>query len=382
MKDIAGLIAKAAEKTGFQRDTFKADNIPTDPSNITVAPFFGDIRSSFILSSLLLHRYKEQDKPSKYLIVCGWPGLSCLFPYVDEYWSIQNDSHAKKLYLNATGFTNKSELVGQYYRNLNQYFFEDVVSLDTQFQPYYDKCLTNDFWGKYKQVKRFLPSVPSSATLSKEFNREFMEKGGYKIFVYPITTVVNWHNNYCRQINVSKDFWIALIKRLLKERYLPVIYKNFNTYDLSAEFSKSCIYFSDVEVSKMLTVMRMTGCVLDIFSGISRFSLAARTPFLCVDERARYVGLKEYEIDDLCGITIPKKYNFSFSTIIEGGTVASWDFDVFNSIIIKLQDFLPIIDKENLPPTGQSLEQVSYDLVRDRKLQRIGTRLLKMPKDE
>jgi hypothetical protein len=110
--------------------------------------------------------------------------------------------------------------------------------------------------------------------------------------------------------------------------------------------------------------------------------LAARTPFLYVDERARYIGLKEYEIDDLCGITIPKKYIFSFSTIIDGGTGASWDFDIFNSIIIKLQDFLPTIDKEKLPPTGQTLENVSYDLVRNKKLKRIGTRLLKMPKDE
>lgn len=382
MKDIAGLIAKAAEKTGFQRDAFKVENIPTDPSSITIAPFFGDIRSLFILSSLLLHRYKEQDRPSKYLILCGWPGFSSLFPYVDEYWSIQSDSHAKKLYPTATGLSNKSELIGQYYRNLNQYFFEEVVPLDTQFVSYYNKCIKDEFWVKYKQVKRFLPSVPSSASLNKEFNREFMEKGGYKVFVYPTTSVTNWHNNSCRQIAVSKDFWAALINRLLRERFLPVIYKNFNTYDLSAEFSRNCIYFSDTDASKMLTVMRMTGCVLDIFSGVSRLALAARTPFLCVDERARYVGMKEYEIDDLCGINIPKKYIFSFSTIIEGGTVASWDFDIFNSIIRKLQDFLPTIDKEKLPPTGQTIEQVSYDLVRDKKLKRIGTRLLKMPKDE
>ena len=382
MKDIAGLVAKAAEKTGFQRDFFNVDNIPTDAANITLAPFFGDLRSLFILSSLLLHRYKEQDKPSKYHIVCGWPGFACLFPYADEYWSIQSEQHIKKLYPSVSGFSNKSDLIGQYYRNLNQYFFEDVVPLDVYFSEYYNKGLTNAFWAKYKHVKRFMPSVPSLALLSKDFNREFMERGGYKIFIYPSTYINNWHNNHCRLIKAPREFWVSLINRLLKDGFLPVICKTFGTYDLSAEFSRNCIYFSDSDMGKILTVMRMTGCVLDIFSGISRLAMAARTPFLCVDERARYVGLKEYEIDDLCSVGIPKKYIFSFSTIIDGGTVASWDFDIFNSIIIKLQDFLPTVDKEKLPSTGQSLETVSYDIVRSKKLKRIGTRLLKMPKDE
>ena len=32
-----------------------------------------------------------------------------------------------------------------------------------------------------------------------------------------------------------------------------------------------------------LSAMRYVGCVLDVFSGISRWSIAARTPFVCVD---------------------------------------------------------------------------------------------------
>lgn len=331
---------------------------------------------------MLLHRYKEQDKPSKYLVVCGYPGFSCLFPYVDEYWSIQSDVHVKKIYPLASGFNNKSELTGQYYRNINQYFFEDVVPLDTELAVYYNRGLTSNFWVKYKQVKRFLPSIPSSVTISKDFNKEFVEKGGYKVFIYPITHVTSWHNNQCHLMQTPKNFWVALIKRLLKEGFIPVVCKSFSTYDLSAEFSKDCIYFSSSDMSKVLTVMRMTGCVLDIFTGISKLALAARTPFIYVDERTRYVGLKEYEIDDLCGNNIPKKYIFSFPTIIDGGSDATWDFDIFNSIIIKLNSFLPMVDKDSLPSNGQSLEYVSYDLVRNRKLKRIGTRLLKIPKDE
>jgi hypothetical protein len=382
MKDIAGLIAKASEKCGFNRDFFKEKNIPTDASEITMVPFFGDIRSLFILSCLLLHRYKEQDKPSKYMILCSWPGFSSLFPYVDEYWSISSDVHIKKMYPNAVGFSNKNELVNQYYRNLNQYFFEDVIDVANTFSVYYNNGLTDEFFKKYKQIKKFLPSIPSSASVGKDFHKDFTNKGGYKVLVYPAAYITNWHNNKERLIKTPKEFWITLINRLLHEKFVPVICKSFCTYDLSVEFNSSCIYFSDTDIGNLLTVMRMTGCVLDIFTGISRLSLMARTPFIGVEERPKFISLKDYELDDLCGINIPKKYIFSFSTIIDGGNVDSWDFDIINSIITKLNEFLPTIDKDQLPSTGNVLETVPYDLVRTRKLKRIGTRLLKIPKDD
>ena len=285
---------------------------------------------------MLLHRYKEQDKPSKYLIFCSWPGFSCFFPYVDEYWSIQND--CKKIYENSTGFYNKNELICQYYRNLNQYF-EDVTNLDSQFAVYYNRGLTNDFWNKYKRSKLFLPAIVSSAYLNKDFTREFVEKNGYKVLVYPSMYINSWNNNQSNIRSISKDFWSHLIKKLISENFVPVVCKSFLTYDLSGEFNQSCIYFSETDINKVLTIMRMSGCVLDIFTGISRYALAARAPFVCVDERAKYVGLKEYEIDDLCGLNLPKKYIFSFSTIIDGGTAPSWDADILNLVVMKLKIF-------------------------------------------
>lgn len=361
MIDVNGLIVKAVNKTGFHRDFYNKDNVPTDPSNVMVITFFGDLRSLFVLSTLLLHRYKEQDKPSKYIILCSWPGFSSLFPYIDEYWSIQSDTHVKKLYSTANGFINNNELLGQYYRNLNQYFFEDVMDAN-YFHAYYDKGLTNLFWSKYREVKRFFPGIPSAAVMGKEFNKNFMEKGGIKVFVYPFQ-------------QISREFWVTLINRLLSENFTPVICKSFLTHDLSQEFSKSCIYFSEVDIGKVLSIMRLTGCVIDIFSGISRLALLARAPFIAVNERAKYVSYKEYELDDLCGINIPRKYIFSFLTnIVDSET---WDFDILNPLIGRLKDFLP--DRDKLPSTGQSLDTISYDVVREKKLKRIGTRLLKLP---
>ena len=79
MIDVNSFVKRAAEKSSFNRVRFQESNMPTNISNITVMPFFGDIRSTFILSSMLLHRYKEEKKGSKYFILCSWPGFESYF---------------------------------------------------------------------------------------------------------------------------------------------------------------------------------------------------------------------------------------------------------------------------------------------------------------
>ena len=185
MADVLGLISKAAEKCGFNRERHDDRKIPTDPSNITVVPFFGDLRSVSVLSSLLLKRYREEEKTSRYFIVRSWPGLQGLFPYVDEYWGVNDESVIKRFYSGASQFRNKNNLSSTYYRNLNQYFFEDVVVPHETLSKYYGNGITDDFWKRYKQVKRTLPLVPSTATLPKDFVRDLAARGGYKVFVYP-----------------------------------------------------------------------------------------------------------------------------------------------------------------------------------------------------
>lgn len=143
--EVSNFLIKAAEKTGFVRDFFKEENIPTDSSRITVVPFFGDIRSLFVLSSLLLNRVRNQDRSSKYLIVCSWPGFGCLFPYVDEYWSIQDESVLSQLYSSAKKFKNDSAIASSYYRSLNQHFFEDVIIPSEHFVGIYDNGIEDGF---------------------------------------------------------------------------------------------------------------------------------------------------------------------------------------------------------------------------------------------
>ncbi len=102
---------------------------------------------------------------------------------------------------------------------------------------------------------------------------------------------------------------------------------------------------------------------------------------MAIDERARYAALKEYEIDDLCGQRVPKQYIFSFPTIIDGGNTNTWDFNIVNSIIARLNSFLPELNRDDWPTTGESTEIVPYESVRKKKHKKMGTRLLKVPRD-
>ena len=53
---------------------------------------FPDMRSSCVASALLLKRYREEIKGSKYFILVSWPGFGGLFPFVNEYWEVSDES--------------------------------------------------------------------------------------------------------------------------------------------------------------------------------------------------------------------------------------------------------------------------------------------------
>ena len=277
-------------------------------ANITVMPFFGDMRATFVLSSLLLKRYQEEVKGSKYFIFCSWPGYQSFFPYVDEYWALTDTSQIKKLYQQSEGFRNRADVAAIHLRNMHEFFREvtDVRDL----QMFYNNGITQKFWDRFKHVKRFLPMVPSSAILGKDFNRELTNKAGYKVFLSPSQFICTWKLGKPCWIPASKLFWIELIKRLLAERFTPVLWKHDLAHDLSMDFPEECIHVAENDVARILGVMRAVGCVLDVFNGSSKLALAARCPFVSCDERQRYIGMKEYEIDDLCGSKVPKQYIF------------------------------------------------------------------------
>lgn len=371
--NMISFLKRASDRTGFIRETYIENNIPTISSNVTVMPFFGDVRSTFILSSLLLRRYKEHERT--YFIFCSWPGLQELFPFVDEYWSVKDNSSVQSLALSANNFYNTSDLNTSYTRSLIQHF-ENVVTYD-DLKCYYDNGITPKFWEDFKNIKRFLPAVPSSNRLSDVLKAEMNRRSGHKIVVYPSFKVRSWRRGNLEYVDAPRDFWVTLIERLLSEGYVPVVYQNAFTYDMSMDFADKCIWLVSKNVSDIMSAMRTAGCVLDIHSGVSRLAVAARCPFVCLDERARYVHHKEYEIDDLCAEGLPRQYALTLSSLITEAGINEWQSNVIDTIMIRLGKFLPSLDRNNLPSGTESYDEVSYDRVRDRKERRMGVRFIK-----
>lgn len=376
---ISETLQRAADKGGFLREKYVSANIPTAKENISVMMFFPDVRSSFIASSILMKRYREEMKGSKYFILVSWKGFESLYPYVDEYWTLKDSSLFRRIYENTNGLENKSKLLDTFKRELN-WFFEDV-SDHSELTPFYNQGITQNFIDRFRKVKMFLPQVPSANALDKTVLQQMVHRPGYKIVIYPSLNVYSWNNGCVEWIKTKKEFWIALAKRLYDEGLIPVILQNYFTHDISKEVTDECIFLPDHDLSHALAVMRHCGCVIDVYSGVSRLAIAARCPFLAFDDRKRYSELKEYEIDDLCGFNIPKEYIYGFSTILENGDKNVWNVNVLDSIMSRLLKFLPDLDRDQWPSTMESEVPVAYASVRKRKVKKLGAKFVKVDRD-
>jgi len=189
MIEIQSVLKKAAEKSGLVRVRYKERNMPTSVESVVVLPFFGDHRSSFVLSSILLKRIKEEFKGSKYFVLASWPGNEGLFPYVDEYWQVEDESVVDKLKNDALGFSNHSSIFSLMQRNLNQFFY-DVMTV-SDLSVFYNNGITKEFFERFKHVKVTLPAIPSAASLGIEIARTLSQRDS-KVFVYPSKEIYSW----------------------------------------------------------------------------------------------------------------------------------------------------------------------------------------------
>lgn len=363
MTDIVDFVNRAAHACGFLRERYTQRNMPTSPNNIEILPFFGDTRSEFILSTILLHRYHKEVSPSKYLIVASWKGHGGIFPYADEYWGIKEEG---RLYDTAMGFVNKDAKMKHFYQTMNLYFSNVVMVED--FAKYYNDGLTKDFFDTFKWVLYNLPAVSSS---SLEFNREVVSRAGYKIFIHPTRVVKSWRKGHECNVGVPIEFWVSMGDFFAKRGYVPVMLQDHASYNMSAE-----LLLKESNISLVLGAMRTVGCVLDVFNGTSRMAMMARCPFVCVAERQRMTAMKERELDCLCGNDIPKQYLYSFTNLIEG---KQW-VDLFEQIAGKLDAFVPTLDREKWPGTGETSVVAPYSLVTMKRHRKIGSRFIKVPK--
>ena len=375
--DLKEYLDLAAKRNGFVRQSYEDKKIPSDFDNICAMPFFGDTRHTFIASSMLMRRYREETKGSKYFILISWPGHQSLFPYADEFWS-PDANLSKKLLSGVNRFSNKSDAYALTLTGVLESFRD--VSKPEIFNDYHTNGLQQAFWDRYRHVKVWLPQISSHAILNKDFSREVAASSGYKVLLMPTFTVDSWRLGRVVQAPVPKEFWVALVKHLKQEKFAPVVVRSYNTYDISQDTANDAVHLADPDVNKLTAAMRLCGCVLDMFNGTSRYAIAARTPYLCCDERSRYFGSRDYEVDDLCGPAIPREYVYTFSSICQMPS-AYWEPSLFRHVTMKLHEFLPGLDRDRWPTTTETNQIVLYDSVRKIKRKKLGTKLLKIIRD-
>jgi len=375
--DVSTVLKRASEKSGCRRVRYRDGDTPTSVESVTVMPFFGDLRSSFILSSMILRRIKEELKGSRYFILVSWPGDEGLYKYVDEYWQIDDDSSLPKMASSTDGFSNSSPLLPLLHRSLNQYFY-DVVG-ESDLLSYYDNGLNAGFFDRFRNLKVYLPSVPSVSSLGPELSRSVM-RGDARVFVAPSKTVQTWRNGRVENAKVPVEFWVSMLGRLVDEGFEPVVYRDIFCHDMAQDIPSGCLAVEWMDRLKCMSLMRACGLVLDVFNGYSRMAIAARAPFLCFDERQRFNSMKEYEVNDLCARGIPREYVFSFAALVEKGGPSVWKSNIFDHMVAKIRLMKSNMDRDSWPSPIESYDIVPYDSVRKRKSKKMGSRFIRAPR--
>jgi hypothetical protein len=376
LPNIVNHVSRAAQQSGFERERYVDSKVPQDINKIVVILFMGDLRSTSIMSSLLFRIYSETVLQGKYVIMCSYPGYSGLFPSADEYWSVSDALMVSDFINNSQGFSNKDKRALSLGIQLRRHFY--IVLTEEDFKPFYDKGLTSAYFDRMNKIQRFLPSIPAWRS---DLVTALAKRGGKYIFLAATNVGRFWNplENCEKTLYFKKDFWIKLTERLLAENYSPVIYQGSGNYDLSQNFGERCFYCNDRNIINVMSAMRATGCVLDVFSGISRLAILARCPFLVMDDRTRYIKSIEYEINDLCVVKgLPYRYMFSFPAVVEHGEYN----EIIEHIVRISSTFSAQVAGLELSPSSESYEEVSYDVVRQHKARKLGLRFIKVERLE
>lgn len=374
MSEVGRFLEVAAGRCGFVRERHSEAKLPTSAENVVVLPFFGDMRSHFVLSSLLLHRFIETFRPSAYVVVASHPGFGGLYPDADEYWGVRDRSLAADLWDRAGSFRNIDPRIDSLLVPFNQNF-RDCLSWERDLAKYYRGGLTKEFLEAFRDPVVRLPLV---RPLPLEASRKLQGIGGHKVFIHPSRT---FRLDVHRQVvprRVGKEFWVSLAKGLADRGVTPIVWQNSAAYDISPDLAERAVYVDREDVSDAMAAMRACGCVLDVGNGLNWLAAAARCPFYCVEDRQKYADQRDAELSDLCVISPHRKWHFMFLTQLDGGRHDG----LAAAVAAGAAGVLPGADRDTWPAAADTRVTVPYSKVRLRKNKRVGTRFVRVPRLE
>ena len=374
MKDVKNILDRFISKNNIRRVFYEEHKLPNDIDNICIIPIFSDIRHLCVLSTYLIRKFIQNDKPSKYVIILGHSGFSCLFSCADEYWELEDDEANEQLASKGDSFSNTSDVYNNLLRELNHWFYEIIDP--NYFEQYYENSFNLNYIEKYSNFNRWVPSIKSVSVLSDYERNQIM---GYKsrfICLMPTKFIYYWSQGKEHKLKVPIHFWKELIKYLNGSKYKIIsIQPKGWCYDLSSEFGEDIAYCNSSDMSKVFALMRWSKCVLDFFQDIYCLSMISRTPFVKFEERNRYNCNKLYEIEDVYGFNLNNKYIFGFSTLINSQGL---DLNFFSIIEKKIETLFEEMNEELLPSSSESLEVIPYQNVKKRTPLRLGAKFIKI----
>jgi len=353
--EVNSFLDRIANKIHVKREMFSENKTPDRYSDICIIPFFGDMQSEFLLSTIFL----PDVLANKYIILLSWPEHYGIYNGIHEYWSIDDNEILRDLNRGVSQFSNS---IGDNYEKLLLKYFDNVFLAKDLIKDQYD-C---GFKGE-KDIYYSLPTLPSVNLAWKE------DTLGKNIFISPSRYIYTLSKGGTASSTINETFWTTLIEGLLKMKYTPIVYQDYRTYDMS-KFGSSCKYLARNNLLAVLSVMRSCECVLDIFDGLSRYALMARCPYIICTERQKYFEMGDYEIDDLCGSKICKKIIYSFSPLANTESVTH----LSNIVLNGLDEFLSKKSKEILPSTSESKTLLPISLIRKGKNRGMSARYIKV----
>ena len=374
---VSDFLKITSRKLNFNREKYIEKNIPNNFDQITVLFHMGDLRNTFSLSSMILPKFRKELKSLRYFIVFGYAGFSSLFPYADEYWSFDKENFSR-VYNQSFGFENLSDLKTIYLRHLNENFRE-VIKSET-FNDIYNHYFLKRYWEKNKSIRIILPQIINTLPTNDDFlNKISKFNSSKRIFIFPNKTMQIIRKGKLIHEEIKKEFWVNLIKILLKDNVDVICVKHPLTHDISADFinQDNILFFSETDMNQIMSYMRMAGCVFDYFSGISRLAIIARVPYILADERIRYFNYKEYEFEDVVGENLTGERFFIFADLTNANN------DLFSSIASNIISKIDKINKENNNGllSSEYIDRTStYQNVRYYQSKKMGLKFLKFPK--
>lgn len=368
---IDSFLARAATRCGFSRERYEAQSVPNSSSPVVVLPFFGDMRAEVILACLVAHRYVSMHRPGCYLIVASWPGHAGFWPYADEFWGLAEEPAVVQAYCSAAGYRSGSSGVGNAFRRLFE-IFERCIEVE-DLERYYSAGFNSEFFSSFGDPIIVMPPVrPLPAAINKGLGKVM----GNKVFISPARVATVYENGVLRPQPIDLAFWVGLVKRLVSDGYSPVVWQGARTHDVSALASDGCFYFATEDVGDALSAMRSCDVVVDCFGDLHRMAAMARCPYVVAQDRGKFVGLNDGELDDVLVENKRRKYFFTASSLLGS---RDWGM-IYDALMVHIEGVVSGDDRRSWPAAGERREVIPVARIRERRGAKFGIHFLKMPK--